>query len=124
VVEEVVDTTLDQLLVQEVVVAVVVDHQIMLILLQFLVVLMDGQQHILGLEEREPILVVTLAKALVVVAAVLEDQVEKVVMVDLELLYLNTKLPLPNIKTQLKQPEEIFTIPPPKQFMYLKQLDH
>tara|TARA_B100001758_G_C17792433_1_gene295383 strand:- start:37 stop:339 length:303 start_codon:yes stop_codon:yes gene_type:complete len=96
-VAEVVDIMLVPLKVQEAVVAVVVDQEIMLIVLQFLVVLMDGQQHILELEEQAPILVVTLVKALVVAeAAQAAHLVEQVVMVDLELLYSNMKLLLKN----------------------------
>ena len=93
----VVDITPVPLKVEEAVVAAVADQEIITTLLQFLVVMMDGQQHMLELEEVELILVVMLLKALDLVAVVVvAPQVEQVVMVDLELLYLSMKLLLPN----------------------------
>tara|TARA_B100000085_G_C18248257_1_gene392821 strand:- start:52 stop:354 length:303 start_codon:yes stop_codon:yes gene_type:complete len=97
VVAAVVDITSNLLKVEEAVVAVAVDQEIITIVLQFKVVLMDGQQHILELEEQEPTLVVMLLKILdLVVVELAAPQVEQVVMVDLELPYLNMKLLPPN----------------------------
>ena len=88
----VVDITPVPLKVEEAVVAVVVDQEIITTLLQFLVVVMDGQQHMLEQEDQELTLVVMLLKALdLAVVVVVAPQVEQVVMVDLELLYLNMK---------------------------------